>query len=68
MSIAIAIVSTIVLLFVKTEEHKIKHNDENKEPEIGIFERINSKTKKILGTFLSVFAGLMYALTYEPQL
>lgn len=63
LSISLAVVSTVILMFVKVEENK----QANEQSENGIFERLSPKAKKFLGTFLSVFAGIMYALTYEPQ-
>lgn len=59
-------IGTIVLLFVKTETSKT--DDESHRTHESIFDRMSHRTKHVLGTFLSIFAGLMYALTYEPQL
>lgn len=66
LSISLAVVSTIVLMFVKVEENK-HIEPRSQEIENGFFEKMNSRKKRFLGIFLSIFAGIMYALCYEPQ-
>ena len=59
--------STIILMFVKVEENN-KHTElTSQETENFVFESMSPGKKRFLGTFLSVFAGIMYALCYEPQ-
>jgi hypothetical protein len=84
LAIGLAILSTIVLVFVKTVENQVLLNKKEKKKgelvdveELDIFDKSHLYFKQkfninwfkhALGTFLSIFAGVCYALCYEPQL
>lgn len=37
-------------------------------PDIGFFERLNPGVKRILGTGLAIFSGVLYGVTFTPEL
>ena len=84
--VLLAIISAIILLFVKVETLKenepvlidnIEQADSDNELSINlikpnedkdIFDTMSKTKKRIVGTFLSFFAGVMYGFAYMPGL
>lgn len=82
--VGIGIISTIALAFLKPSVEPIAerrqltededetlvniNNSETPNSATSIFDRMSKRNKQILGSFLSLFAGVMYALAYAPSL
>jgi hypothetical protein len=77
LAICFAILSTIVLLFVKTTNTHVLVNKKIKNNELDIFDKMDSYFKQkfninwfkhLLGICLSIFSGITGAFIYVPQL
>ncbi len=85
LGVSFATISILIFVFVQTETHTIKDDDDKADEEVIINhtddgEEINytddqeeaaprvTRTQKIIGVVLSMFAGVMYGLSYTPIL
>jgi hypothetical protein len=84
LGVLFAALSTIFYLFIKSEttaqksdeneplieEIHTTNSSNDTQPESGdsVFDRMNPKTKKILGTCLAIMSGVLYGVTFTPYL